>query len=238
MVEEQSRDSPSSVGPTRSSRAVGLVRRGAAGNSRRGRRLSTNSRAVPLGLECHARWAGMHGARCGILGALYRRRFSPGGLVGFRSKISDRTASSRSVDAPRCRSVVHPPRGGVPGNRCPSGTEDRAWALGAGVAWLVALLSPGVGAWPAGILLKRSAVFATPFAGAPTLPYPVHETLGGLVACVLTAPALGPVFAAALSSPTAASGVSGTPPGMTGPARPLWLARARPFIRLGAATPI
>lgn len=104
---------PSSpVGPTRRSRTVGLVRRDAARSSSWGRRLSTNSGAVPRGLRRHAGRAGMRGARCRILGTVCGRDFCRGGLVGFRSRISDRTASSRSVDAHRCRSVVRRPRGG------------------------------------------------------------------------------------------------------------------------------
>ncbi|WP_010539737.1 hypothetical protein [Dietzia alimentaria] len=97
-----------------------------------------------------------------------------------------------------------------------TGTEDRAWVLGIGMAYLVASLSAGVGAWPAGILLKPAAAFATLFAGAPMLLYPVHEMFGVLVACVLTAPALGLAFAAALSSPSSKRRKVG---GREGPAR-------------------
>lgn len=85
-------------------------------------------------------------------------------------------------------------------------TEDRAWVLGAGMAYLVASLCAGMGAWPARILVRPAAAVVTVLGVAPTLLFPVHEMFGVLVAAVLTAPALGLAFAAALSSPKSASG--------------------------------
>ena len=84
-------------------------------------------------------------------------------------------------------------------------TEDKAWVLGAGMAYLIASLSAGIGAWPTRNLAKPAAAFATLFAAAPPLLYLVHEVFGILVAAVLAAPALGLAFAAALSSPRSAS---------------------------------
>ena len=80
-------------------------------------------------------------------------------------------------------------------------TEDRAWVLGAGTAYLAATFCAGIGAWPTGNLAKPAAAFATLFAAAPPLLYLVHEVFGILVAAVLAAPALGLAFAATLSSP-------------------------------------
>lgn len=84
-------------------------------------------------------------------------------------------------------------------------TEDRAWVLGAGMAYLVASLCAGIGAWPTTILVKPAAALATVLGVALMLLYPVHEVFGVLVAAVLTAPALGLAFASALSSPRSAS---------------------------------
>lgn len=85
------------------------------------------------------------------------------------------------------------------------GTEDKTWVLGAGTAYLLASLCAGIGAWPARSLAKPAAALATVLAAAPMLLFPVHEMFGVLVATVLTAPAIGLAFAAALSSPRSAS---------------------------------
>lgn len=84
-------------------------------------------------------------------------------------------------------------------------TEDKAWVLGAGTAYLVASLCAASGARPARSLAKPAAALATVLAAAPMLLFPVHEIFGVLVATVLTAPAIGLAFAAALSSPKSAN---------------------------------
>lgn len=87
------------------------------------------------------------------------------------------------------------------------GTEDRAWVLGAGTAYFTATVCAGIGAWPTRHLAKPAAAVATLFATAPILFFPVHKVFGVLVAVVLTAPALGLAFAAALSSTRSASDI-------------------------------
>ncbi|TCJ75520.1 UNVERIFIED_ORG: hypothetical protein EDC92_1181, partial [Dietzia maris] len=198
----------SALGSTRRYRTPGVARWGHSRSPSRGRRLSTDSRAVSRDLRCHSGWAGMRGARCRFVGTVHRRHFRSGGVVGLQSGYSARKAASGSVDARRCISVVRRPRSRIPRCRCTTWhREDRAWVLGAGTAYFTATVCAGIGAWPTRHLVKPAAAVATLFATAPILFFPVHKVFGVLVAVVLTAPALGLAFAAALSSTRSASDI-------------------------------
>ncbi len=87
------------------------------------------------------------------------------------------------------------------------GSEDRGWVLGAGVAYLGAVLSALAGA-RRGKALAPLASAAAVFVAVPTLLYPVHHAFGIAVATPIIAPGLGLALATVLTSPRSLAGSS------------------------------